>query len=166
MRAARGRRALLVALATLGMAGCTVAANTPGVFRGSSYRISPPAAWDVVRDGRADLVLARPGGTGAMLVDSTCGGRDSGRALDVLMRHLLFGLKDRRVVEREELMLGGHPAERVLFDGESEVGPVRGEAYVVKRADCVYDLLYVAPRGSFEAGRADFRRFVDSLDGS
>jgi hypothetical protein len=120
----------------------------------------------VIPDGRADLALERGAGAGAMLVKATCEGRQTERTLGVLMRHLLFGLKERRVLERSEVEMNGHPAERALFEGTTDEGPVRGEAYVVKRAGCVYDLLYVAPPESFEAGRADFGRFVESLDGS
>ena len=51
-----------------------------------------------------------------------------------------------------------------MFEGKSaEDGRVQGEAYVIKAADCVYDLLYVSPPQYFEQGRPDFDRFVRSL---
>jgi hypothetical protein len=50
-----------------------------------------------------------------------------------------------------------------VFEGQGPEGAVRGEAYVVREAGCVYDLLYVAPAGDFESGRADFERFATSL---
>ena len=39
------------------------------------------------------------------------------------------------------------------------------EAVVVKSARCVHDFLYVAPAAAFEAGRRDFRAFVESFEG-
>ena len=145
--------------------GCAGTRIEEGVFRGPNYRVTLPADWDVIADGRADLALSQRTGGGAMLVNATCEGRETGRPLDVLMRHLLFGLRDRRVVERDEMAVNGHPAARALFEGSTDAGPVLGEAYVVKRAGCVYDLLYVAPTASFAEGREVFRRFVQSLEG-
>jgi hypothetical protein len=37
------------------------------------------------------------------------------------------------------------------------------EAVVVRGPRCVYDFLYVAPASTFEAGRGEFRRVVESL---
>ena len=45
----------------------------------------------------------------------------------------------------------------------AEGAPTRIEAYVLKDGACVYDFAYVAPPASFDAWRADFRRFVESF---
>lgn len=147
----------------LAIGGCAAGRIENGVFRSSHYRVTVPTGWRVMADGRADLALTREAGPGAMLVNATCEGREPGRDPDVLMLHLLFGLRERRILDRQRETVGGRPADRALFEGLSADGPVRGEAYVLKNGECVYDLLYVAPPESFEAGRKDFRRFVESL---
>lgn len=163
----RGRPAGFATLAVwlaLAAAGCARGRIEGGVFRGGTYQVELPAGWEAAPDRRADLALSRRGAPGGMLVNATCEGREPQRDLDVLMRHLLFGLKERRIVERAHLSVNGQPAERALFEGRSDVeGTVRGEAYVVKGPRCVYDFLYVAPPESFEQGRPDFARFVESL---
>ena len=40
---------------------------------------------------------------------------------------------------------------------------MRIESLSMKDGRCLYDFLYVAPRATFEATRADFARFVDSF---
>ncbi len=147
----------------LAITGCAAARIENGVFRSPHYRITVPTGWQVMADGRADLALTREAGPGAMLVNATCEGREPSRDLDVLILHLLVGLRDRRILDRDRETVGARPADRALFEGVSADGPVRGEAYVLKDAGCVYDLLYVAPPASFEEGRRDFRRFVESL---
>lgn len=161
---ARGARlAVVVALVTLELAGCAGKRIENGVFHAGNYRVALPVGWEVTSDGRADLSLSRQGAPGGILVNATCRGREPGRNFDVLMRHLLFGLKDGRILERGGATVSGYPAERAVFEGTSDEETVRGEAYVIKAGDCVYDFLYVAPSAFFEQGRPDFGRLVESL---
>ena len=164
MGATPARLALLAACVGVGVVGCAGARIEGGVFRGRTYQVELPAGWQAVPDGRADLALSRQDAPGGMLANATCQGREPARPLEVLTRHLLFGLKERQILERAEIQVNGQPAERTVFEGKSaEDGRVQGEAYVIKAADCVYDLLYVSPPQYFEQGRPDFDRFVRSL---
>jgi hypothetical protein len=164
MGATPARRALLAACVGAVAVGCAGTRIEGGIFRGRTYQVALPAGWQAVPDGRADLALARPDAPGGMLANATCQGREPGRPLGVLTRHLLFGLREPQILERAEVQVDGQPAERTVFEGRSaEDGRVQGEAYVIKAADCVYDLLYVAPPQYFEQGRPDFDRFVRSL---
>ena len=160
---ARAARLAVLACVALCTAGCADKRMEHGVFRAGNYLVAVPSGWQVESDSRADLALARQGAPGGMLVHATCEGRAPRRTLDVLMRHLLFGLKDRRIVERADVMVNGYPAERAVFEGNSDGRTVWGEAYVVKADECVYDLLYIAPPEFFDQGREDFDRVVKSL---
>ena len=160
---ARAARLAVLACVALCTAGCADKRMEHGVFRAGNYLVAVPSGWQVESDSRADLALARQGAPGGMLVHATCEGRAPRRTLDVLMRHLLFGLKDRRIVERADVMINGYPAERAVFEGNSDGRAVWGEAYVVKADECVYDLLYIAPPEFFDQGREDFDRVVKSL---
>jgi hypothetical protein len=159
----RWKLAAAGAAVALALGGCAATGTRGGVFETARYRITvPPAGWRVVRDAPADLQLSREGAPGGMLVHASCG-TAARREVDALTRRLLSGLPERRILERAAVTVNGHEGERALFEGAGAEGPVRGESYVVKDAECVYDLLYVSTPEAFEGGRADFTRFVESL---
>jgi hypothetical protein len=159
------RRLGAVGAAALALTACAATAVRGGVFETARYRVTlPSGGWHVVRDGPADLQLSRDAAPGGMLVNATCGAA-ARRDADALIRRLLSSLSERRIVEQAAVTVNGYVGERALFEGTGPGGAVRGESYVVKDADCVYDLLYVAPPEAFEGGRADFTRFVESLSG-
>ena len=100
-----------------------------------------------------------------MLAHATCRAEAARRSYGLLERHLLLGLRDRATLEEGEADLGGRPAYHRVVEGRPREGDqrVRIESYVLKDGRCVYDLLYVASPDAFEAGRADFWRFVQSF---
>ena len=72
-------------------------------------------------------------------------------------------LNQRETVEAVESEVGGRPAERTVVRGKADGAEVAVEAVVLKGKRCVYDFVYVAPADAFEAGRGDFRAFVESF---
>ena len=99
-----------------------------------------------------------------MLVNATCDAGVTQRRLDVLTRQVLVGLRDRHLLERDEVAVAGHTAAHAVLEGRMPpAGPVRVEVYVVRGPRCVFDLIYAAPPSTFERGQADFHRFVDSF---
>ncbi|OGK82990.1 MAG: hypothetical protein A2X52_20190 [Candidatus Rokubacteria bacterium GWC2_70_16] len=159
-------KALAAACALLLLGGCSADRIERGMFHSrKGYEVKLPAgAWLVAPGGKADLELRREGAApGGMLADATCEGRPPRRPLGVLARHLLFGLADRSEAESHETVVQGRPAVRSLVRGRLDGALVAVEAVVVKDERCVYDFLYVAPAAHFEAGRGDFRSFVESF---
>jgi hypothetical protein len=77
--------------------------------------------------------------------------------------HLFFGLKDRQTLAREAARVGGRPAVRTRLTGRVDGEPVAVEAVTLRHAGCLYDLVYVAPPGRFEASRPAFEAFVASF---
>ena len=61
--------------------------------------------------------------------------------------------------------MNGRQAVHRVLDGrlDADEAPTRIEAYVMRDERCVYDLVYAAPPSSFDAWRAEFRRFVESF---
>lgn len=155
-------------LAAVLLAGCSAGHVANGVFYSpKGYQVSLPAhGWAVKPGGPAELELQRSDSAGGMLADATCDDKTAGRPLNVLSRHLTFGLKDRVLEDGGPLTLDGHPAQRAVVRGSLDGTPVGVEAVVVKGERCVYDFLYVAPAASFETGRGDFRAFVESFSGA
>ena len=128
--------------------------------------VVPGPDWQVIESRRADLELRHRTTPAGILVNAACQPDTVRRSLDILQLQLLAGLRDRVVKEQEAVTLGSRPAVHALLEGRLDGDPERVgvESYVVKDDRCVYDLLYVAPPGAFEAGRGDFRRVVESLE--
>jgi len=158
---ARGVLALIV------LAGCATATGRieKGMFHSAKgYRVTLPATgWRVGSGSRADLALESEAKGGGILVDATCGGREAGRPLDVLARHLTFGLTRRDVLENGSATVGGREAAHSVVRGQAAGRDVTVEAVVVRAEPCVHDFLYVAPTEVFAAGRPAFRAVVESF---
>lgn len=158
-------RALVAGVALL--AGCATATGRieNGVFHSAKgYRVTLPAGgWKVESGSRADLSLQGEATAGGMLVDATCGGREVSRSLDVLARHLTFGLTRREVLENGTTTVAGREAAHSVVRGQAGGRDVTVEALVVRVDPCVHDFLYVAPTGAFDSGRPAFRALVESF---
>lgn len=125
----------------------------------------PGPDWVLARESDADLELRHRSVAAGMLVHAACEAGAARRSLRVLARHLLLGIVGRTMVEQGEVALDGRGALHGVLEGRlaADGEPVRIETYVLKDDRCVYDLLYVAPQGSFDAWRADFQRLVDTF---
>jgi len=150
------------------LAGCGAGRRIEnGVYHSTKgYRVTvPDADWVVADASRADLEMRRRDGTAAMLANAQCDDHARSRSTDLLLGHLLIGLRDRATIEQEEISLNGRPAVRRVLDGRLNAAdaPTRIEAYVMKDERCVYDFVYAAPPPSFDERRAEFRRFVESF---
>ncbi len=161
---ALGLLAPLVGLVLLGCAGRRI---SDGVYHSTKgYRVRIPGPdWSVVEASRADLELRHRAGGAGMLVNADCAGGAARRPPGVLTRQLLIGLRDRTVVERDEIAVDGRPGTRTVLRARgAEAGPVvQIETLTVADARCVYDLIYAAPVDVFVENRGDFDRFVDSF---
>ena len=167
MRAGAGRGAAVVVAVTLVLGACAGQRIVGGIYRApTGYQVTlPGSAWVVAEDSRADLELRHRTATAGMLVNAACDPAVARRDPDVLARHLVFGLRDRTVVETGEIPVNGRVASHRVLEGRMRPSDarVRIESYTLKSDRCVYDLLYVAAPSVFDAWRADFRRFVDSF---
>ena len=154
-------------LALVLLAGCATATGRieNGMFSSAKgYRVTlPSTGWRVDASQRADLALRGEARAGGMVVDATCTGRDSTRPLDVLARHLTFGLTRREVIENGTTQVAGREAARSVVRGQADGRDVTVEALVVRAEPCVHDFLYVAPTGAFDAGRPAFQALVESF---
>ena len=165
-----GRAPLALALgAVFVLAGCAGAGRRieNGVYHSvKGYRLTLPGAdWSIAVDSQADLELRHQDGLAAMLVNAECDERARARSAGFLLGRLLIGLRDRATIEQGEVAVNGRVALHRVLDGRvaADGAPTRIEAYVLKDDACVYDFAYAAPPASFDAWRADFRRFVESF---
>ena len=134
--------------------------RAPGLFRAAM----PGPEWTVTTS-KAELELRYRGSRAGILANAECGEDIARRDLPALARRLFVGLRGRQVLQNGTVTVAGAPALHAVVEagvsGDDE--RMRMEAYVVKDARCVFDLVYVAPADDFAARRADFQRFVDSF---
>lgn len=110
--------------------------------------------------------------------------KDDRAPLKVLARQLLFGFKDRRILEQRALSLNGAEAIQMILQGRLEGEEVKVSSYVVQgpvlsrspapeRSEgkgevegpgCLYDLVYFARPEAFDKGLDDFEGFVKGLE--
>ena len=149
------------------LTGCSERRIENGVYHSEKgYRLTLPGAdWSIAADSQADLELRHQDGLAAMLANAECDDRARSRSAGLLLGHLLIGIHDRATIEQNEVSVNGHQALHRVLEGRvaADGAPTRIEAYVLKDGACVYDFAYAAPPASFEAWRADFRRFVESF---
>jgi hypothetical protein len=162
------RAPLALALgAVIAFTGCAGRRIENGVYHSDKgYRLTLPGPdWSVAADSKADLELRHQDGLAAMLANAECDDRAKSRSAGLLLGQLLIGLRDRATIEQNEVSVNGQQALHRVLDGrvDADGAPTRIEAYVLKDQGCVYDFAYAAPPASFEAWRADFRRFVESF---
>jgi len=162
------RAPLALALgAVIAFTGCAGRRIENGVYHSDKgYRLTLPGSdWSVAADSKADLELRHQDGLAAMLANAECDDRAKSRSAGLLLGQLLIGLHDRATIEQNEVSVNGLRALHRVLDGRvaADGAPTRIEAYVLKDQGCVYDFAYAAPPPSFEAWRADFRRFVESF---
>jgi hypothetical protein len=138
-----------------------------GVYHSpKGYRITLPGPdWSVAEESRADLELRHHDGAAAMLANAQCDDRAHARSADLLLGHLLIGIRGRATIDQTEVSVNGRQAMHRVLDGrlDGDETSTRIEVYVMKDDRCVYDFLYAAPPAAFETWRADFRRFVESF---
>jgi hypothetical protein len=168
VRAGTRTRLLAGAMALASLGGCATTRIERGVFHSDKgYRVAVPAgAWSVASDSRADLELRHGGGQAGIVVNAACGRNRARGPLEALARHLLSGIRDRSVITAEDVPLNGRTARHAVVDGRlgDSGDPMRIELYVMRDDRCLYDFLYAAPPGTFEATRLDFQRLVGTFD--
>jgi len=85
-------------------------------------------------------------------------------SLDSLAQQALIGLENREVVEQGRTPVNGREATDWVVKGSLDGVEVTIGLVTLRRGKCVYDLNLVAPPGSFEEARRDFRAFVGGFE--
>ncbi len=158
-----GARARLLPLALAALVvGCSAARQSRRLE--GRYELSTPGAgWREVRPGGADRAWLNEELDASIYSDSNCGVRYEDSALSALATHLTLGLEDALEIEAEEGMLDGRRSFTRRVRGALDGVPVELAATVLKKDQCVYDLVLIAPPSTFEAALADFQALRDGF---
>lgn len=139
-------------------AGCAAGRLADGAYvnPATAFRVPlPPAPWAPISLPEVDVAFRHPERPGTIAVFSACEGLERG-PLRILARRLFFGLKEREMVAQTPVSVDGAEAMRTVVRGVLEGRPVVVESVVVRRGDCVYDMVLTAPPDSYPSLRADF----------
>ncbi|MBI4607488.1 MAG: hypothetical protein HY726_00585 [Candidatus Rokubacteria bacterium] len=125
----------------------------------------PLAGWNVETDKEPDLLLRHAHRQAGISIHATCGGIPRDRPLEIVSRHLFFGIRGKQILWQERRTASPEEALEVVLRGELGGRELLLHGYTVKGAGCVYDLvLFAAPedysdvKGDFEALVRGFRR--------
>ncbi|MFQ5802169.1 MAG: hypothetical protein ACE5JQ_04645 [Candidatus Methylomirabilales bacterium] len=123
----------------------------------------PPRAWKVETGKEADLILWHESHQAGMVVNATCGEIPSDRPLNIVSRHLFFGIRAKEILRQTRHTDGRWEGLEVVLRGELGGEELRLHGYTLMRSDCVYDLVLFAPPHEYPEVNRDFevlgRRF-------
>jgi hypothetical protein len=135
-----------------------------GVFTSERvrYRVGTLGpSWRPVKVSGGQVAFVESRTSATISANAVCGESDA--PLRVLTGHLLIGLTERRILAEKLLPFDGREALRTEVWAKLDGVPVQLDLLVLKKDGCVFDLVYVAPPGSFATGRADFERFAQGF---
>lgn len=159
--ATRRFRFYLLAVA-IWLSGCATSQIEHGVYVNAAKGFTvplPAAGWHIERGRDPDLLLRHQDGDAGIMVRATCGDERVDRPVEILGRHLFFGVhaqEQRTAVHGEavETFLRGHVGGRgLLFHGITLKGPA-----------CVYDLVLFATPDHYAAANEVFEALVLQLE--
>lgn len=138
----------LVAAALL--AGCASKHRQARRLEGRYDLGDPGQGWAAVDPGGADRAWYSEGWQATLYADSNCGARYDDRDLPALANAVAFGMATGQPLHQEERAVDGRDGLVRTVDGSLDGVAFRLGIAVLKKDACVYDLLLVAPRASFE----------------
>ncbi len=158
--------AALLLVQALSLAGCSGPSFDGSVYRGKgfAFRIQPvPPNWTRVDDGKSALAFRNDAINASMMLNGICGTDRDDVPLESLTQHLFLLFTERKVESQEKVGLAGREALRTVLSAKLDGVPMRYETWVLKKDNCVYDMLYFAPPASFASGQVVFGQLVQSF---
>jgi hypothetical protein len=159
------RPALTLALLVALSAGCVAHSLSNGVYHGArtTYRVGPLGpAWQR-HDSEADLAFFAPQLDAMIMVNAECPAEHD-PPLAVAANTLLIGFSDRQLEREEAVTLAGREALHRQLHAKLDGVAVALDLFVLKKNDCLYDIVYASPSESAARGRKEFARFVAGFD--
>ncbi len=85
------------------------------------------------------------------------------RQLKIFTQQLLMGIRPSEKPGEKFISVSDQPALETTLSGTLAGSPTRVRTVVVRKGDCIYDLMYVSKPQVFDANEPLFSRFVASL---
>ncbi len=149
-------------LAVVTLAACS-SAYDGRVYRGDGVAFhlpEMPAPWKRVTAPDTALAFRDADAGASVLVNARCGQDEDDVPLSALTQHLFLSFTHQDVDKQEVVPFDGREAMHTTLRADLDGVPLSYEVWVLKKDGCVYDLIYFAPPGRFERGRAAFAQLV------
>lgn len=126
------------------------------------YQVGEPGdTWSRVRSGGADKAWFHEGLSATIYADSNCATRFDDRPLDKLAQSVVYGIATSpSALRSESRTIDGRDSHLRVVDGRVDGVVVRVGVAVLKKHECVYDLLYLAPPTTFDSGWDAFEQVL------
>ncbi len=149
------RQLALLLLPALLAGACSATAKSRRL-EGNYELADPGQGWRAVKPGGADRAWSHDDFGAAIYADSNCGARYEDSDLRALAEHLTWGLTGEEEVSTSEGRLDGRDAFTRRVRGTLDGVGVELAATVVKKDECVYDFVLIAPPSRFDAVWGDY----------
>ncbi|MCU1283267.1 MAG: hypothetical protein JWM53_6813 [bacterium] len=111
----------------------------------------------------ADVAFYDPQLDAMIMVNSECP-VEHDAPLRVAANTLLIGFTDRETLAEQSVPLAGREALHRRLRAKLDGVPLALDLFVLKKDDCLYDLVYLAPPDAPARGAADFDRLVSGFE--
>lgn len=128
------------------------------------YRVGDlPDGWRLGSRKPADVAfyLRKQGAT--IYIDNSCR-RYTDASLDMLVNHLFYGFDDLEVLEQETYVLDDREALHRIVRARLDGVLVQLGVTVIKKNNCIFDLVLLAPREHFDDVYPAYEDFVDGFE--
>lgn len=137
-------------------------------FEGNVYRkgdiafqLPPaPAGWRQVEVSDASLAFRDDNHDASVLLNARCLSADDRTPLVALTNHLLIGATERKYLSQEVEPFDGREALHTKLEAKWDGVPMALDVFVLSKDGCIYDFVYLGAPAGFDAGSAEFERFV------
>lgn len=120
----------------------------------------PSDAWNVEMDNEADLVLRHRSSQAGIMVNATCDDALLDRSVEVVMRHLFFGIREKEILSQDRRTTSQGEAVEVVLRGELGGQRLLLHGYTLKGSDCVYDLVLFASPETYSRVNEEFEALI------
>jgi len=161
------RRTLPLLLTLTILAGCS---HRQGRFAGGRYFSKDlvyavgdlPEAWQRGEMPTADVSFVNADLGATIYVDNSCH-RYADASLHVLANHLFFGFEDIDILEQQILEMDDREALQRVAEARLDGVLVKVGMTVIKKNSCIFDLIVVSPKDSFDSAYFDYVGVVDGF---
>lgn len=162
----RASRVLVAGLLAVGCVSAVRAEDGGYRYRRHGYRVAAPGgpgpAWTRIDVDDTDLAFERgaPGPRDSMSLVSRCGRPVADAQL--MARHLVIGVRERKVVAAGPLLVAGRSGWTQTFDTSREGVSVRVKTVTLVAGGCSFDWV-LASAGDFDVAEAAFDAWWESF---
>jgi len=135
--------------------------NDPVSPKARGYDLTVPSGWRETDREESDRAYRLPSGNFAT-VNSSCT-RNADAPLEVLTKHLLFGSRNVKYVEREKIRIAGSDGLFSRVKATVDGVPFHLDVVVLPKEGCVFDFSLMSPKPIPGKDSQEFLSFVKSF---